>query len=136
MNHAGKVAPNAVGFFDTCVGAGFGQVLRALSSQRIPTLVMHSVETAGFVPRQLAEYQADFDFGKVYAPLGLKPSSCPEQLPEVPLRPLAHRCASNESGLTQALVVDTGRGEPAHVALVPVAMRYFLRRYVRFGRPR
>ncbi len=133
LNQAATVAPAAVGFFDTCVGAGFAHAIRALSEKRIPTLVMHSVETAGFVPRQPVEYQADFDFGKVYAPLGMKPFRCPKELPDAPLRPLEYRCARSASGTTLALVVDTGRGEQAHEALVPVAMRYFLRQYIGRG---
>lgn len=131
LNHAASAKPDAVGFFDTCVGAGFGQAIRALANLRVPTLILHSVETAGFVPRQPVEYDANFDFGKVYAPLGLKAAACPAQVPDAPLRSLDYRCARNDSGLTQAFVVDTGRGEPAHEALVPVAMRYFLRQYLK-----
>jgi hypothetical protein len=130
LNQVAKLTPNAVGFFDTCVGSGFAQAVRALAAQRTPTLIVHSVETAGFVPRHALEYDADFDFGKVYAPLGLKAATCPEQLPAAPLRSIDYRCAKNDTGSTQAFVVNTGHGEAAHEALVPVALRYFLQRYV------
>ncbi len=127
MNGVAALEPSAVGFLDTCVGAGFQQAVRALTKKRIPTLVLHSVETAAFRPRNAIEYDPNFDFGRVYRPLGLSPSVCPEQLPEVPLRPLAYRCATDLNGTTRALVIDTGTGEAAHNRVVPVGLRYFLR---------
>ncbi|HET9958885.1 MAG TPA: hypothetical protein VFQ61_30545 [Polyangiaceae bacterium] len=120
----------AVGFFDTCVGAGFTEAVRGLARRRVPTFIAHSVETAGFRPRQRTEYLADFDFGRVYQPLGLRPTPCPERLPDAPLRPLTYRCAANPEDSARALVLDTGHGEAAHQALLPVALRYFLERYV------
>jgi hypothetical protein len=135
LNHVAAIAPSAVGFFDTCVGEGFLQAARELAKQRIPTLIAHSVETAGFRPRQRTEYVVDFDFGRVYSTIGLRPSACPEHLPEVPLRRLDYRCATNERATTQALVLDTGSGDEAHEALVPVALRYFLRQYVQSKSP-
>ena len=133
LNRVSSASPNAVGFFDTCVGAGFVQQVLALAKQRIPTLIIHSVETAGFQPRQPIEYDANFDFGKVYSNIGLRPATCPARLPEAPLRQLTFRCATNNSGTTLALVLDTGQGEKAHEALVPVALRFFLREYLRKG---
>jgi hypothetical protein len=56
----------------TCVGPGFGQEVRALLRDQVPTLIVHSVETAGYRPRQVTEYLPSFDFGKVYGPLGLR----------------------------------------------------------------
>lgn len=130
LNEASRLHPVAVGFFDTCVGPGFGQAVRALQRDHVPTLIMHSVETAGFRPRQPMEYQPNFDFGKVYRPLELEPmSECPKELPEAPLRRLAHRCAADREGTTRALVVDTGQGQEGHDAVIPVAVRYFLRQY-------
>ena len=129
LNEAARIHPKAVGFFDTCVGPGFQQAVRALRRDHVPTLLMHSVETAGFRPRQPMEYMPGFDFGRVYRPLGLEPIECPEQLPEAPLRTLAFRCAADPEGTTRAFVVDTGQGQEAHDALIPVAVRYFLRQY-------
>jgi hypothetical protein len=131
LNEAARLHPKAVGFFDTCVGPGFREAVRALGRDHVPTLIMHSVETAGFRPRQPEEYMPDFDFGRVYRPLGLEPTECPKDLPEAPLRPLDFRCAAGPGGTTRALVVDTGRGEEAHDGLIPVAVRYFLRQYAR-----
>lgn len=130
LNHAASVSPKAVGFFDTCVGAGFSQAVAELQARGIPTLILHSVETAGFRPRQPMEYDAHFDFGKVYSRIGLRPCACPARLPEVPLRSLAFRCAQNDASTTRALVLDTGVGEKAHDAVVKVGMRYFLREYL------
>ena len=135
MNHAHTIRPAAVGFFDTCVGAGFGQEVRTLLRERIPTLIVHSVETAAFRPRQVTEYMTTFDFGKVYAPLGLKPSEqCPPHAFEVPLRDQPYRCATDPAGIARAFVVDTGEGQEAHDAVVPVALRYFLREYTSAGK--
>ena len=131
LNGAHRIHPAAVGFFDTCVGAGFGHEVRELARARVPTLIMHSVETAGFRPRPPTEYMTTFDFGQVYGPLGLRPSEdCPGPLPDVPLRPQPYRCASDAQGTTRAFVVDTGKGQEGHDAVVPVALRYFLRQFV------
>jgi hypothetical protein len=130
LNEAARIHPQAVGFFDTCVGPGFREAVRALRRDHVPTLLMHSVETAGFRPRQPMEYMPGFDFGRVYRPLGLEPVACPDDLPEAPLRPLAFRCAADSQGTTRAFVVDTGQGQEAHDGLIPVAVRYFLRQYV------
>lgn len=133
LNHAEGVQPSAVAFLDTCVGPSFGAAVRELERSSIPVLILHSVETAGFRPRQPVEYQPDFDFGRVYGPLGLSPASCPASVPDAPLRPLAYRCASSASGNTRAFVVDTGDGEDGHNAIVPVGLRYFLKEYVGTG---
>lgn len=131
LNRVFEAPVSAVGFFDTCVGPGFVSAIRGLERMGISTLIVHSVETAGYRPRQPVEYLSSFDFGRVYRPSGLRPSSCPTVLPEVPLRALEYRCASNPAGTIRALVVDTGEGEPAHQAVVPVALRYFLEQYVK-----
>ncbi len=130
LNGVAEASPKAVGFFDTCIGAGFVREAKALEQKRIPTLIMHSVETAGYRPRQPVEYDANFDFGKIYSAIGLHAAECPPRLPEVPLRQLVYRCATSSGATTQALVVDTGLGEKAHEALVPIAVRYFLREYL------
>jgi hypothetical protein len=130
LNFAAVVEPSAVGFFDTCLGAGFIASIKELSRQRIPVLILHSVETAGFRPRQRTEYLSSFDFGKVYKTIGLLPTTCPPSVPDVPLRKLDYRCASNPSDPVRAFVVDTGEGESAHNAVVPVGLRYFLKQYV------
>ena len=130
MNDAHRIAPAAVGLFDTCVGAGFRNEVRALRKAGIATLLIHSVETAGFRPRQRREYMTTFDFGKVYAPLGLAPSACPSRVPEAPLRPQPFRCAVDETGVLRAFVLDTGSGEEGHNAVIPVAFSYFVREYL------
>jgi hypothetical protein len=131
MNRAHRIRPAAVGFFDTCVGGGFVHEVRTLLRERIPTLIVHSVETAAFRPRQPTEYMSTFNFGKVYAPIGLKPTEqCPADAFEVPLREQPYRCAADPDGIVRAFVVDTGEGQKAHDAVVPVALRYFLRAYV------
>ena len=130
LNTVADASPVAVGFFDTCVGAGFVSAARALDVKGVATLIMHSVETAGSRPRHAVEYDAAFDFGRVYAAMGLRPVSCPTVLPEVPLRQSPYKCASSSGATTLALLVDTGNGERAHEALVPVAARYFMRRYL------
>jgi hypothetical protein len=135
LNRVSDASLNAVGFFDTCVGAGFLQQVKTLERNRTPTLIMHSVETAGFQPRQTVEYDAHFDFGKVYSTIGLHRATCPQRLPEAPLRDLDFHCATNDAGTMLALVVDTGQGEKAHEALVPVALRYFLQEYLVNGSP-
>lgn len=130
LNRVARVEPLAVGFFDTCIGAGFVEVGKELLRKAIPTLFVHSVETAGYRPRQRTEYLSSFDFGRVYRPIGLLPSPCPPSVPEVPLRSQPYQCSADPTGNTRAFVVDTGEGEVAHNAVVPVALRYFLKEYV------
>lgn len=130
LNQIARTKPDSVAFFDTCLGDGFLRTARLLSDRRIRTLILHSVETAGFRPRPAKEYDASFDFGKIYAKIGLSPASCPAQLPDAPLRDQRFRCATNSTHSTTALVLDTGVGEAAHEALVPVGLRYYLKHYV------
>jgi hypothetical protein len=131
LNGAHRIHPTAVGFFDTCVGPSFAREVAELRRAHVPTLIVHSLETAGFRPRPPTEYLSSFDFGRVYAPLGLVPSpDCPGRLPEAPLRAQPYRCSSDPEGTTRAFVVDTGEGEQGHNAVVPVALRYFLREFV------
>ncbi len=130
LNEAHRIHPALVGFFDTCVGPGFGREIRELQREHVPTLIVHSVETAGFRPRPPTEYLSSFDFGQVYRPLGLRPDAgCPARLPDAPLRSQSYRCALDAEGTTRALVVDTGEGQAGHDALLPVALRYFLREF-------
>lgn len=129
LNGAARIEPRAVAFLDTCVGASFARAVGELQQHAIPTLILHSVETSGFVPRQPPDSGAHFDYGRIYRPLGLEPSACPERLPDAPLRDQPFRCAADRAGVVHALVVDTGEGELGHEALVPVGVRYFLRLY-------
>jgi len=130
MNRAHRIEPAAVGFFDTCLGAGWRDEVRALARAHVPTLLIQSVETAGVVPRQPREYSATFDFGRIFEAVGLAPVPCTKHLPAAPLRSLDLRCAANAQGTTRGYVVDTGDGEPAHEAALPVAFAYFLREYL------
>jgi hypothetical protein len=134
LNHAHLMQPAAVGFFDTCIGPGFRDELRALRRAHVPTLIMHSVETAGVVPRRLREYDGKYDYGAVYAPVGLGPGECPKHLPDAPLRSQPYRCAADPDGILRALIVDTGEGQKAHDAVVPVGLAYFLREYLPVAR--
>jgi hypothetical protein len=122
--------PAAVGFFDTCLGRGWQDEVQRLREARIPTLLMHSLETAAFSPKQPTEYSPIFDFGRAYGPAGLSPSSCPPELPRAPLRAQPFRCSVDAQGVTRGLIVDSGEGEAGHNALVPIALEYFLRLYV------
>src|SRR5215471_3722163 len=99
LNRAHRLEPQGVGFFDTCLGAGWRDEMQALRQAKVPTLVMHSVETAGVFPRQAHEYLSTFDFGPVYAGAGLRPVTCGEPLPDVPLRPRPFRCTADEEGI-------------------------------------
>jgi hypothetical protein len=130
LNRAHRIDPKAVGFFDTCLGPGWREEVQTLRRAKVPTLLIHSVETAGVVPRQVREYLSTFDFGQVYASAGLRPIDCAEPLPEVPLRPRSFRCTADEAGVARGFIVDTGEGEAAHEAVVPAALSYFLRRYL------
>jgi hypothetical protein len=133
LNHAVSVEPRAVAFFDTCLGPGFSTSVNELTERGIPVLILHSVETAGYRPRQATEYVSSFDYGRVYRGIGLIPTNCPVHVPDAPLRPLGYHCAANLGKTTQAIVIDTGEGERAHNAVVPVGLRYFLMQYL--GRP-
>jgi hypothetical protein len=126
LNAAYRMAPVAVGYFDTCVGPGFVQALGELERRKIPTLVVHSVETAGFSPRQSPEYQSRFDFGQVYGLAGLAPVACPERHPGERLRPQKWKCAAGPGRHVRAFVVDTGEGAEAHQAVVAPALLFFL----------
>jgi hypothetical protein len=130
MNRVHRMKPSAVGFFDTCLGLGWRDEVQRLREAHVPTLLVHSLETAAFSPRQTAEYLSTFDFGRAYGPAGLAPSACPDRLPSAPLRDQPFRCSADRQGTTQGLIVDSGEGEEGHNALVPIALEYFLKRYV------
>jgi hypothetical protein len=120
LNRAHLMKPVAVGFFDTH-GPGFADEVRALRRARVPTLIMHSVETAGVAPRRLREYDGNHDYGMCTLPL--------DSVREMPHLPDAasfvpFRCAAIRR--TRALIVDTG--EAARTALIPVALGYSSRR--------
>jgi hypothetical protein len=135
MNRVHRMKPSAVGFFDTCLGPAWRDEVQRLREAHIPTLLAHSLETAGFTPRQTTEYSPTFDFGRAYGPAGLAPSACPNRLPNAPLRDQPFRCSADPEGTTQGLIVDSGDGEEGHNALVPIALEYFLKRYVGPGAP-
>jgi hypothetical protein len=130
MNRVHRMRPAAVGFFDTCLGRGWRDEVRRLREARIPTLMIHSLETAAFSPRQPIEYSPTFDFGRAYGPAGLAPVECPAELPKAELRDQPFRCSADEHGLTRGLIVDSGEGEEGHNALVPIAMEYFLKQHL------
>jgi hypothetical protein len=130
LNRAHRMHPAAVGFFDTCLGAGWQNEIRELERARVPVSILQSVETAGVQPRQLREYDGRYDFGTVFRSVGLAPVECPSHVPDAPLRSQAFRCAADANGLTRAFVVDTGEGDEAHNALVSVAIAYFLREHL------
>lgn len=129
LNAAYRMKPAAVGFFDTCVGPGFVSVVGELERRRTPTLVVHSVETAGYRPRQRPEYQSGFDFGLAYGPAGLAPTRCPERHPGKRLRPQKWKCAASPGKAVRAFVIDTGEGEDAHQAVIEPALLFFLEEY-------
>jgi hypothetical protein len=130
MNRVHRMRPQAVGFFDTCLGRGWREEVRLLREARIPTLMIHSLETAAFWPRQPIEYSPTFDFGRADGPAGLSAVACPGELPRAPLRAQAYRCSADQQGITKGFIVDTGEGEEGHNAVVPVALEYFLKQYV------
>lgn len=132
LNDAHRMRPDAVGFFDTCLGRGWSKQLQDLRRLEIPSVSIHSVETAGFRPKQVPEYQHLFDFGRAYGPAGLAPVQCPSKTPGPKLRDQEYRCAATEDGLAEGYIVDSGEGQEAHEAMLTVALRYFLERY---GRP-
>ncbi len=130
LNRAHRMAPKAVGYFDTCLGKTWQKEIKRLEKKKIKAVNIHSVETAGFRPKQRPEYQHTFDFGRAFGPLGIKPVDCPETHPGEKLRDQPYKCAATQSGTVEGFVVDTGEGLPAHQALVEVAVRYFLKRFV------
>ncbi len=126
LNRAHRMSPRAVGFFDTCLGRGWQEEIPRLQQKKITTVNIHSVETAGFRPRQRPEYQSWFDFGRAYGPLKIHPAKCPARHPGKKLRDQKYRCAATDDGIIRSFVVDTGEGVEAHRELLPVAIRYFL----------
>ena len=134
LNMAHRLEPKAVGFFDTCLGKGWQAEIGRLRKKGIRTINIHSVETAGFRPKQRPEYQSNFDFGRAYKPLGMKPVSCSNIHPGEELRDQPYRCAATDDGWIGGFVVDTGEGQAAHEALLRVALRYFLLNLVGLSR--
>jgi hypothetical protein len=130
MNRAHRMRPAAVGFFDTCLGRGWREEVMRLREARIPTLMIHSLETAAFSPRQPTEYSPTFDFGRAYGPAGLSSVDCPAELPRAPLRAQPYRCSADEQQITRGFIIDTGVGEEGHNAVVPIALEYFLQQFV------
>ncbi len=130
LNRAHRMSPRAVGYFDTCLGRGWQEEVPRLRNKKIKTVNIHSVETAGFRPRQRPEYQSGFDFGRAYGPLGIAPVDCPKKHPAKKLRDQKYRCAATPDSIIQSFVIDTGEGKDAHRAAVPVAIRYFLQEFV------
>ncbi len=130
LNQAWRLKPKVVGFFDTCLGRGWQKAVRELHRRKLDVVNIHTVETAGFRPKQRPEYQHTFDFGRAYAPLGMKPVKCPAHTPGTRLRDQEYRCAATPDGVVRAFVVDTGEGKAAHSAAVPVGIRYLLKEYV------
>jgi hypothetical protein len=131
LNEAHLLQPRAVGFFDTCLGKAWGAEVKELYRRGMHAVSVHSVETAGFEPRQKPEYQAGFDFAQAYAQRDIRLNGgCPKPHPGDRLRKQKFNCAGTRDGLARAFVVDTGEGEAAHTALLPVALRYFILEYV------
>jgi hypothetical protein len=130
MNRAHRMRPAAVGFFDTCLGRGWREEVTRLREARIPTLMIHSLETAAFSPRQPTEYSPTFDFGRAYGPAGLSPVDCPAELPRAPLRTQPYRCSADEQQITRGFIIDSGVGEEGHNAVVPIALEYFLKQFL------
>ena len=135
LNSVFRLAPAAVGFFDTCLGPGFVKVLGELERRKTKTLVVHSVETAGYSPRQTPEYQSGFDFGRAYEPAGLSPVPCPEHHPGERLRQQKWKCAASPSKAVSAFVVDTGEGAEAHQAVIEPALLFFLEEHAALSVP-
>jgi len=130
MNRVHRMRPAAVGFFDTCLGRGWRDAVQRLREARVPTLMIHSLETAAFSPRQPTEYSPTFDFGRAYGPVGLSAIDCPPELPRAPLRAQPYRCSADEQGVTRGFIIDSGEGEEGHNAVVPIALEYFLKQFV------
>lgn len=134
LNQAHLMKPAGVGYFDTCLGDDWKKAIADLSRAGVRTVNIHSVETAGFRPRQDPEYQSWFDFGRAYGPAGLSPIACPEVHPGKKLRDQKYRCASSKDGLISGFIIDSGEGVEAHKAIVAPAIRYFLVHFARLGR--
>ena len=132
LNQIDLINPDAVGFFDTCLGDGWQKAVKKLHKKKIKTINIFSVETAGFRPRQHPEYQAMFDFGRAFSPLGIDPVKCPVLHPGKKLRTLEHRCSATDDGIVKAFVIDTGIGVKAHKAVVEPAVEYFLKEFCKF----
>lgn len=130
LNGAEAMSPRAVGFIDTCLGKGWQSALKKLRKRKIEALNVHTVETAGFRPKQRPEYQSWFDFGRAYGPVGMNPIPCPKRTPGKKLRDQKYRCAASPDGLVRGFVVDAGEGVEAHRAIVAIGMRYFLDEYL------
>jgi len=130
LNQIAAITPGFVGFFDTCLGEGWQNAIKALHKKRVPVINIYSVETAGFRPRQFPEYQAAFDFGRAFAPLDINPVKCPDIIPGDKLRKLKHRCSATEDGIIKAFVIDTGVGVKAHKAIITPAVKYFLKQFI------
>jgi len=126
LNRAHRMNPTAVGYFDTCIGQGWAEEIERLRQRGVRVLNVHSVETAGFVPRQDPEYQSTFDFGRAYGPAGLKPVDCPKVHPGVRLREQKYRCAASDDGKLVGFVIDSGQGQEAHRNVLVPAIFYFL----------
>jgi hypothetical protein len=133
LNRAHRMKPKAVGYFDTCIGQGWADEIERLRQRGVRVLNVHSVETAGFVPKQTPEYQSTFDFGRAYKPAGMKPVECPEHHPGVRLRDQKYRCAASDDGLLVGFVVDSGQGKEAHRNVLVPAIFYFLTRFCRLS---
>jgi len=136
LNRAHRMKPKAVGYFDTCIGQGWADEIERLRKRGVEVLNIHSVETAGFVPKQTPEYQSTFDFGRAYKPAGMDPVECPKNTPGVRLRDQKYRCAASKDGLLKAFVIDSGQGKKAHRNVLVPAIRYFLVDFARLGRKR
>lgn len=130
LNQIHLMNPAGVGFFDTCLGDGWQKEIAALQKAKVATFNIHSVETAGFKPKQHPEYQADFDFGRAYSPLGIDPVECPGQHPGKKLRTLKHRCSATKDGVVKSFVIDTGEGVEAHKAILEPAISFFLKYFL------
>jgi len=133
LNQAHLMRPAGVGYFDTCLGDDWKKEVGLLEKAGVRTVNIHSVETAGFRPRQDPEYQSWFDFGRAYGPAGLAPVGCPKVHPGERLRDQKYRCAASKDGVITGFVVDSGEGVEAHKAILEPAIRYFLVHFAKLG---
>ena len=129
LNEIHVLKPAAVGFFDTCLGAGWSKEIKTLQKKKIKTLTIHSVETAGFKPKQKPEYQHYFKFKRAYEPAGLFAVPCPQVIPGKKLRPQKGKCSATKDGIITGFILDTGEGKEAHRAILEPAIRYFLKEF-------
>lgn len=130
LNDVAAMSPRAVGYFDTCLGKGWQKAMATLRKRNIQTVNIHTVETAGFRPRQRPEYQSWFDFARAYAPVGMRPTPCPVHTPGKKLRDQKYKCAATPDGIIRGFVVDAGEGVDAHRAIVSIGLRYLLKEYL------